>query len=78
MMTVAGASFPAVSPEDLIIMKSLPRRPRDIADIEGVLDAHPELDLNRVRYWVGQFASVLDSPEILDDVERILKKRERR
>lgn len=72
IVTIAGISFPLVSPEDLIIMKALPRRPRDIADIEAVLDAHPELDLDRVRYWVSQFASVLESPEILDDLEKIL------
>src|SRR5262249_1700947 len=59
-------------------MKSLPRCPRDVADIEAVLDAHPGLDLTRVRYWVGQFASVLEAPEILDDVERILNRKRRR
>jgi hypothetical protein len=74
-VTVGGVSFPVVSPEDLIIMKSLPRRPRDIADIEAVIDAHPQLDLKRVRYWVGQFASVLESPDIIDDVERILNRK---
>jgi len=77
IVTIAGISFPLVSPEDLIIMKALPRRPRDIADIEAVLDAHPELDLKRVRYWVSQFASVLEAPEILDDLERILNWKQR-
>ncbi len=72
IVTIAGISFPLVSPEDLIIMKALARRPRDIADIEAVLDAHPELDLERVCYWVSQFASVLEAPEIFDDLERIL------
>jgi hypothetical protein len=77
MVTVAGIGFRVVSPEDLIIMKSLPRRPRDVADIEAVLDAHPGLDLSRVRYWVGQFASILEAPEILDEVERILNRKRR-
>jgi hypothetical protein len=77
IVTIAGISFPLVSPEDLIIMKALPRRPRDIADIEAVLDAHPKLDFERVRYWVSQFASVLEAPEILDDLERILNWKQR-
>jgi len=47
---------------------------RDVADIEAVLDAHPDLDLDRVRYWVSQFASVLEAPEILVDLERMLKR----
>ena len=74
IVTVAGISFPVISPEDLIIMKALARRTRDVADIEAVLDAHPDLDLNRIRYWVSQFASILDVPEILDDLERMLNR----
>ena len=73
--TVAGVSFPVVSGEDLIVMKALARRTRDVADMEAVLDANPELDLDRVRHWVGQFAALLEAPEILDDLERILKGR---
>jgi hypothetical protein len=60
--------------EDLVVMKALARRTRDIADIEAVLDAHPDLDLDRVRYWVGEFAAVLEAPEILEDLERMLNR----
>lgn len=74
LRTVAGVSFPVITAEDLIVMKALARRTRDVADIEAVLDAHPELDLERVRYWVGEFATVLEAPEILDDLERTLKR----
>jgi predicted nucleotidyltransferase len=72
IITVAGISFPLVSPEDLIVMKALARRARDVADIEAVLDVQPEVDLERVRYWVSEFATVLEAPDILDDLERIL------
>jgi len=72
VVTAEGISFPIISPEDLIIMKSLPRRSRDVADIEAVLAAHPDLDLDRIRYWVGQFAAILEAPEILEDLERIV------
>lgn len=77
IITVAGISFPLVSPEDLIVMKALARRARDVADIEAVLDAHPEIDLERIRYWVSQFAEVLEAPDILGDLERILNWKER-
>ena len=77
IITVKGISFPLVSPEDLIVMKALARRARDVADIEAVLDAHPEVDLERVRYWVSQFAEVLEAPDILDDLERILNWKQR-
>jgi hypothetical protein len=70
--TVAGVSFPVITAEDLVVMKALARRTRDVADIEAVLDAHPDLDLERVRYWVGEFATLLETPEILDELEGIL------
>jgi hypothetical protein len=72
VVTVAGVSFPVVSPEDLMVMKAIARRPRDLADIDSILDANPNLDLERVRYWVSQFASLLEAPEILNDLEAIL------
>lgn len=75
---VAGVSVPLLTPEDLIVMKAIAHRPRDIADIEALVDAHPRLDRRRVRRWVGEFAAVLDAPEIVDTIERILRPRRRR
>lgn len=75
LRTVGGVSFPVVTAEDLVVMKALARRARDVADIEGVLDTHPDIDLERVRYWVAQFASVLEAPEILEDLDKILSRK---
>ncbi len=72
---VAGLSLPLPTPEDLIIMKAVAHRPRDLADIEAVLDAHPELDRRRVRRWVRAFSTALEMPEILRDLEKILAPR---
>ena len=67
---------PLPTPEDLVIMKAVAHRPRDTADIEGVLDAHPTLDREHIRQWVGEFADGLDTPELLIDVEKLLKRGE--
>jgi len=72
---VAGEMIPLPTPEDLIIMKAVARRTRDLADIEAILDAHSSLDLDRVRVTVRAFADVLELPEMLDDLERILRRR---
>ncbi len=40
---VAGVSVPLPTPEDLIIMKAVAHRDRDLLDIEGLLAAHPEI-----------------------------------
>ncbi len=71
-VTLAGVSFRVVTPEDLIIMKAVAQRPRDLADIAGVLDANPDLDVARIRRWVGEFAQALDSPSIVEDLEQML------
>jgi len=60
--------------EDLVIMKALPRRPHDIADIEGILVVHPDLDLARIRDYLREFSSALEMPEIQDDFERLLRR----
>lgn len=64
---------PAV--EDLVVMKALARRPRDWGDIEGLIDAWPDLDLDRVRQWLREFGSILEMPEIQEDFERLLRQR---
>lgn len=70
--------LPLPAPEDLIIMKAVAHRPRDLADIESVLDVHPKLDLRRVRRWVREFSAALEMPDILNDLETILTQRRKR
>lgn len=71
---IAGVRVPLPAPEDLIIMKAVAHRQRDMGDIEAVLDAHPELDRKRIRRWVREFSNVLGMPDILKDLDAALKK----
>lgn len=75
---VGKVRIPLLSPEDLIIMKAVARRARDLADIESVRDAHPKLDLRRVRRWVREFSKALEMPGILKDLESILAERRKK
>jgi hypothetical protein len=61
-------------PEDLVIMKAIAHRPRDAADIEAVLEAHPNIDRPRIRVYVEEFAKLLDQPDLLSDLELLLKR----
>ncbi len=72
LVDVGELRIPLPTPEDLIIMKAIAHRPNDLADISGLLDAHPKLDWRRIRRWVGEFAEVLEMPEILTDLEKLL------
>jgi hypothetical protein len=38
-----------------------------------VIACHPDLDKERIRYWVRQFAEALEMPELRDDLEARLK-----
>jgi len=69
---VGGVAIPVPTPEDLIVMKAIARRDRDFADIEGLLKAHPRLDLSRIRTWSRAFAEGLEMPEIVEDLERLI------
>lgn len=56
------------APEDLIVMKAVAHRPKDLRDIQSIIDTHPELDRERVEHWLRQFAEVLEMPELWDDI----------
>jgi len=51
--TVKNVLFPVAPPEDIIVMKALALRPRDVADIEGIVESVERLDLARVRATVA-------------------------
>ncbi len=70
--------LPLPAPEDLIIMKAIAHRPRDLADIESILDVHTRLNLRRIRKWVKEFSKAIGMPEILNDFENILARTRKR
>lgn len=74
---VGGLLLKLPTPEDLIVLKAVARRPRDMADIESILDAHPKLNLRRVLQWVRGFSLALEIPEILRDLETLLARKRR-
>lgn len=75
---VGGIRIPLPLPEDLLIMKAVAHRPRDLADIEAILDAQPQLDLPRVRHWVREFSAALEAPELLRDFNALVTRRRKR
>jgi predicted nucleotidyltransferase len=76
-VTVQGTEIPIATPEDLIVMKVLAFRGKDVVDIEAVLDANKSIDLERIRYWVAGMAEALDEPGIAARFEALLKARQR-
>jgi hypothetical protein len=72
VMSIGMLRVPVASAEDLIVMKAVAGRPRDIVDIEGLLDAFPKLDRARVRRLTRGFAVEMEMPEIAERLEALL------
>ena len=64
------------TPEDLIILKAVAHRPKDLLDIREVVRNNPNPDVSRIEYWVKYFAGVLETPDLWNEIQQILKSEE--
>ena len=71
--TFANLSARLPTPEDLIILKAVAHRPKDLEDIRVVAGNFPNLDIRRIEQWVKAFADVLEQPELWEQIEPLLK-----
>lgn len=60
------------TPEDLIILKAVAHRPKDLEDIKAITASNPELDKVRIKFWVEQFGEALDFPELWNTIQTLL------
>ncbi len=61
--------------EDLLVMKAIARRPKDLEDIRGLLDAHPGTDVAAARRWIREFAIATSMPDMLDGFDSLVAQR---
>ena len=66
--------FPLASAEDIVVMKALALRPRDVADIEGIVESVKSLDLARIRATVAQLSAALETEDHPSRLEEILRR----
>lgn len=67
-----GIQLRLPTPEDLVIMKAIAHRAKDLADIQAITNSHPDLDRERIQYWVEQFGDALDLPSLWDEIAKYL------
>jgi len=64
------------TPEDLIIMKAIAHRSKDMEDIRVLAAKYPNLDIPRIERWVKDYAELLYAPELWDEIRKILEHEE--
>jgi predicted nucleotidyltransferase len=69
----ANLSVRLPTPEDLIIMKAIAHRPKDLEDIRILADNFPNLDKKRIEQWVKAFGDALETP-LWDTIKSIIVK----
>jgi len=64
------------TPEDLIILKAIAHRPKDLEDIRTIVDNYDTLNVKRIERWVKDFAELMETPELWGQIEKILNQEE--
>jgi len=72
VLQVQGQTIRVAQPEDLIVTKAIAMRARDISDIETLARLYPDLDKQRILTWVREFAELLESPELVPQIQKLL------
>ncbi|MCX6039501.1 MAG: nucleotidyl transferase AbiEii/AbiGii toxin family protein [Chloroflexi bacterium] len=70
--SVASLLVRLPTPEDLIIMKAIAHRLKDLNDIQAIVQKHPDLDFTRIEHWVRSFAEALEEPELWGEIKKII------
>jgi predicted nucleotidyltransferase len=69
----ADLSIRLPTPEDLVIMKAIAHRPKDLEDIRTIAEKYPNMNVQRIEEWVKAFGEVLETPDLWDLIKSLLK-----
>jgi hypothetical protein len=72
--TVEGAQIRVVSAEDLVVMKILAARPKDMEDVTAVLAATERFDVAYVRRMLGLLEQALAQSDLAPAFEQVLER----
>ena len=72
---IEGVEVPVATVEDLVTMKILAGRPKDLEDAEGMLRARAdEIDLGHVRRMLQLLEEALSQSDLLPELEQLLRR----
>ena len=72
LITIGAVNLRLPTVEDMIILKAVAHRPKDLEDIQAMAANHPTIDRTRIRIWVEQFGQALDMPELWEMIAGLL------
>jgi hypothetical protein len=67
---IGGLNIPLPRVEDLMIMKAVAHRPQDMQDVQSLLGANPNVNVESVRRWVREFAIATSMSDLIDDFDK--------
>jgi len=73
--SIAGVEVRLPRVEDLLVMKAVAHRPQDMRDIDGLLAAHPQANIESVRRWVREFGIATAMSDLLEDFDKAVARR---
>jgi hypothetical protein len=69
---IGGTRVPVASAEDLVAMKVLAGRARDLEDVEAIVRGRRDLDVSRIRSILRLLEMALDRRDLVSEIERVL------
>jgi hypothetical protein len=78
IVEVEGVAVPVARPEDLVVMKVLAGRPKDVDDVLAILAANADLDLDVIRETLGVLERALDQSDLVPAFEALVGRVRRR
>ncbi|GAB4485702.1 MAG: hypothetical protein Fur0016_11350 [Anaerolineales bacterium] len=73
LKTSGALSIQLPTPEDLIVMKAIAHRPKDLEDIRSIVASNSHIDKTRIEQWVRAFGEALEMPELWPKIKAILE-----
>jgi hypothetical protein len=79
LVRLAGRPTPVPSPEDLVLLKLVPGRPKDLFDVEAILLRHRgKLDVAYLEQWAQRLSDEMEDTRIWETLQRLLKETDAR
>jgi predicted nucleotidyltransferase len=72
VQSVAGMAIRLPTPEDMVILKAIASRPKDLEDIRNLALTYPNMDRKRIEHWVREYGDLMETSELWERTQALL------